>query len=134
MIPMVISRLTISLLSTKFSQDLTFVIRMSGAVNKTGFWFALQSIYISFLVLSGALYRLRVSLRRGGLYSLILAVTSTIGIFHCSFFIRRFYYTFVDRFCDLRTLKHVNSLFKWNGFARKDLNIGLFRPAIRHPV
>ena len=131
---MVHSSLTIIILRTKFSHDLTFIRRMYGAVNKIGFRFALWAIYLSFLALASALFRHRASLRQGEFYSLIPYVTSTIGIFPGRFLIRRFYYIFVNRFCNFHTLKYINSLFKRNRSAIKALNIGLFRPYIRYSV
>ena len=133
-ITMVLSRLNFRLLRNKVSQDLTSIIWMSGAVNETYFRFALWAIYILFLALSGALSCSGASIRQGGFSYLIPAVTSTVGIFPGRFFIIRFYYTFVNRFCDFRMLKYINSLFISNGFAIKALNIGLFIPSSRHTV
>ena len=131
MIPVVLSRITIIVLSSKVSQDLTFIIRTSRDVDDTGFRFALQAIYISFSALAITLSRRRVSLIRVIFSSLMHSVIITVGICTGRFFIIRFYYTFVNTFCNLRTIKHSNSLFKRNGFAIKALNIGLFRLAIR---
>ena len=132
MIPMVLSRLNISILRTKFSQDLTFIKIMYGAMNEIGFRFALSAIYISFSVLASALFRRRASIRQGEFSSLITSVTSKIGIFPGRFLIRRFYYISVNRFCDFHTLKYINILFKLNRSATKALNIGLFRPYNMH--
>ena len=59
---MVLSRITIIVLSSKVSQDLTFIIRTSRDVDDTGFRFALQAIYILFLALDGALSHIGVNL------------------------------------------------------------------------
>ena len=134
MIPMVLIRLTFIVLSNKVSQDLRFIRRMSRAVNDTGFWLAIRAIYISFLALDRALSRRGVSIRQDGFSSHIPAVTNTVGILPGRFLIRRFYYTFVNRFWDLHTVKHINRIFKQNGFVTKALNIDLFRPAIKRDV
>ena len=78
---MVLGRINISVLNTKVSQELTFIRRMSGDVNETGFRFALQLIYLSFLLLVRALSHRRVSLRQGGFSSFIPAVTNTFDIY-----------------------------------------------------
>ena len=52
---MALIRLTFSIISPKFSQDLTFIRRMYRAVDETGSLFALRSIYISFSALASAL-------------------------------------------------------------------------------
>ena len=103
-------------------------------MNETGFGFALQEIYISFSGIYSALSRCGVSFILGAFSSLITAVTSTFGIFPGRVFIRKFYYTFVNRFCDFHTLKNVNSFLKRNIFAIKALNIGFFRSDIRLAV
>ena len=131
---MLLIRLPLIILSPKVSQDLTFIRRISGGVDETGSRFYLRVIYISFSVLAGDLSCRRASFRRGGFSSHIPSVTSTVGICLGRFFIRRLYYTFVNIFCNFHTLKHINSLFKRNGFAIKALNIGLFRTSIRHAV
>ena len=134
MIPMVLSRLIFILFRTKVSQYLKFIRIMSGAVNETSFRFALQVIYIFVLALASALSCRGVILRRGVLSSLLDAVTITFVICPGRFLIRNFYYTFLNIFYDFHTLKHINSLFKRNGFAIKSLNIGFFRPAVSHDV
>ena len=134
MIPIVLGRLTLSILSPKVPQDLTFIRRMSGVVDETGFWFALRAIYISLLALSSTLYSRGVSLIWGGLSFIILSVISTVGICLDRFLIRRFHYTFVNRLCGFRTLKHLNILFKRNRLVIKALNMGLFRTDIRNSV
>ena len=131
---MVFISLNFSILITKVPQDLTFIRRMSGAMNETGFQFSLRAIYILFSELARALTSNRVSLSIGGLPSLIPAVTSTVGIFPGRFFTRRFYYTFVTRFYYFHTLKYVNRFLEGDRFVIKAMNIGLFRPAIRHDV
>ena len=129
-IPVVLSRPTFSVISKKLSQDLTFIRRMPGAVNEKGFRFSRWAIYISFSALSSTLTCRWVSLRRGGFYSIFPAVTSTVGIFPVGFLIRRFCYTFVNRFWNFHTPKHVNRFLKWNRFSIKALYIGLFRPNV----
>ena len=62
------------------------------------------------------------------------AVTSTVEIFPSRFFIRRFYYTFVNRPVDFHTLKHINSFLKRGRLTIKALYIGLFSPYVRHTV
>ena len=54
----------------------------------------------------------RASLRWGRFSSLIPAETRKVGICPGRYFIRRFYYTFVNIFYDVHMLKHVNSLLK----------------------
>ena len=131
---MVLIRLTFIVLSTKVSQYLIFTRRMSRAVNKTSFWFAIWGINISFLALTSALSCCMVCLRRGGLSSLIPAVTRTVGIWRGNFLIRMFYYTSVNIYFNFHTLKHVISVLKQNRFSTKALNIGLFILDIRHYV
>ena len=109
MIPEVLSRIAFSVLSNKVSQDLTFLRRMSRDMNETCFWLSCQVIYISFSALASALSRRGVSLIRGRFSSLITSVTRTVGIFPGRFLIRRFYYTFVNRFCNFHTLKHIKT-------------------------
>ena len=53
-VPVVLSRLGYRVLSSKFSQDLTFIRRMSINVDHTGFRFTLRSIYTSFTALASA--------------------------------------------------------------------------------
>ena len=124
MISMVLSKTTLSVLSTKVSQDFPFIRKISRAVDETVFWFAIWAIYISFLALFCTLSCCGVSLRQRGFSSIIPAMTSTAGILLGRFFIRKFYYTFVNIFWNFHTLKHSNSLFKQNEFAIKTLNIG----------
>ena len=50
------------------------------------------------------------------------------------FFIRRLYYTFVNKISNFHTGKQINSFFKTNRLTIKALHIGLFRPAVRHTV
>ena len=61
-IPVVLSRLKFIALSTKVSQYLTFIRRISGAVNETGVQFACAAIYTSFSALASALFCRWVSL------------------------------------------------------------------------
>ena len=89
---------------------------------------------MSFSVLESNLILLRESPRRGGLSSLLHDVTRTVGVCPGSFFIRRSYYTFVNRLINLYTLKNSNSFLKSNRPTIKSLCIGLFRPAVRHTV
>ena len=49
-------------------------------------------------------------------------------------FIRRFYYTFVNRFEDLHTLKHINSFLRCDRLTIKALYTGLSIPAVMHTV
>ena len=134
MIPMVLSRLTICILSTKLPQDITFIRRISGAVDDTSFRFALKVIYILFLALPRAIPCRGSGLRQGVLSSIIPDATRTVVIYPGRFFIRRFYYTLVNRFWNFYMLKHINILFKQNGFSIKALNTYLFRPDIMHDV
>ena len=85
-------------------------------------------------MLASALSHSGVSLRQGGLSSLIPAVASTVGIYPDSFLIRRCYHTFANKLCDLHTLKHVYRFIKQNRLTIKSLNVGLFRPAVRHTI
>ena len=55
MITMVLSRLTFSVLSTKVSQDPTFIRIKYRDINETCSWFDSQSIYLSFSALDRAL-------------------------------------------------------------------------------
>ena len=121
-------------LAPKVSQGFIFVRRLSEAMNETIFWFALRAINVLFSVLASALSCLGVIIRWGVLSSIIVAVNITVVIFLGRFFIRRFYYTFANRLCGLRTLKHINIILKENRFAIKSLNMGLFRPAIGYYI
>ena len=80
MIPVILIRITFILPRTKGSHDLTFIRRMSEAVNETDFRFARQAIYILYYDISSALTHFGMSLRLGGLCYLITATTRTIGI------------------------------------------------------
>ena len=130
MIHVVLCWQTFSVLSTKVSQDLTFIRRMSVAMNETVFWFAHRVIYISFSTIFSPCTHCGVNLWQVGSSSLIAALTSTVGIFPGGYFIRRFYYTFINRFINLLSLKHVNSFLKWNRFTIKAFHIGLLRSSI----
>ena len=48
-VPVVLSRNTLSVLTSKVPQDLTFLWIISRAVDETGFWFSCRDIYITFL-------------------------------------------------------------------------------------
>ena len=134
MISMFLSRITLSLLSIKVSHKPIFVRIMFRSVYETGSWFSFWEIYISFSALASALFHRGVSLRRGRLSSIIPDFSSTVGVCPGGFFIRRLYSTFVNRFYNFHTLKHINSIFKQNVFVIKALNIGLVKPDIRHDV
>ena len=56
---MVLSRPTLSILSSKVPQNLIFSWRMSGAVDETGFWFSCRAIYIPLSEIFSALNLLR---------------------------------------------------------------------------
>ena len=64
---------------------------MSGAMDETNFLFARQAIYMSFSALASALALLGASPLRGGLSSLLPAVTSTVGLCPSIFIIIRYY-------------------------------------------
>ena len=132
--PVVRIRPTISVLSSKVSQDLTFFLRMSRAVDETGFWFYRRDLYMLFYALAGALTLLRASPWWGNFSSLLPDVTSTVGVWPSRFFIRRFHYTLVNILNNFHTLKHINIPFKSNISTIKVLHIGLFIPAVRHTI
>ena len=134
MIPRVLSRLTFKLLIAKFLQYLVFIIRMPGDVDKTGFWFNWWAIYTSFSTLFRSLTHRRVSLWWGGFSYLLSAVTIKVGVCPSRFLLGRFYYTFINRFSNLHSLKHVNWFFKRNIFTVKTLHIRLLTPAIKHTI
>ena len=81
MTPVVLSRLEFSVLSPKASQELTFIIRISGSVDEISFVFDCRAIYISCSLLSIALICRGVSLRLGRLSYTIPAFTSKVSIF-----------------------------------------------------
>ena len=130
----VLSRSTISVLSSKVPQDLTFFQRISGAFDETGFGFSRRDIYIPFSALSSSLALLGDIPWQGGFSYLFPAVTITVGVFPSMFFIIGFYYTFVNRLGNLHSLKHVNSFFLRDIITIKASYIGLFVPDIRHNI
>ena len=111
-----LSRPNLSVLSPKVPQDLKLFLRMSRAVDETGFGFSRQDIYIPFSALVSAPTLLTASPRQGGLSSIFPDVTSTVGVCPMKFFIRRFYYALVNRLGNFHTLKHINSFFKRLGY------------------
>ena len=133
-IPVVLSRPTLSVLSSEVPQDLIFFWSISGAVDETGSGFSRRDVYIPFSDIASALTLLWASSWRGGFSSLLPVVTSTVGICPSRFLIRSLYYTFVNRLGNFRTLKHINIFFKRDRLTIKPLYIGLFRPADRHTV
>ena len=111
-VSVVLSRPTFNILRTKVSQDLALIWRMPGAMDKPyGFGITIQVVYIYFTGIDIALTNLGVSIWQGGFYSRYPAVASMFEIFHNSFFIRRLYYTFVNRLCNLHAFKHINRIF-----------------------
>ena len=104
-------RLGCSLLSSKFAQDRTFIRRISSAIYHTGFWCALQAIYILFTELSSAPILWGMGVRWGGFSLIITIKSSTVGFYPSSFFIRMCYHTFINTFSDFRMLKHIYSIF-----------------------
>ena len=133
-VPVVLSRTTLSVLSSEVPQDLTFFYSISRAMDETGLWFSRRAIHIPFSVLVSALSLLEKIPWRGVFFSLFPAVTSTVGIFSIRFLIKRFYYTFVNRLGNFHTLKHINSFLKRGRLTIKALYIGLFSPYVRHTV
>ena len=107
---------------------------MSGAMYETGFWLTLWVFYISFSAISSAITHLGVSMGRGVFSSIFPAVTSTGGIRPSGLFIRRFYYTFKDRFRNLHALKYGNCFLKSNRTAVKNLHTCLLTPTINHTI
>ena len=83
--PSFLRRMLFSVLSSKYSQDLTFVIIMSSVIDHTGFWCALWVIYISFTALSRAPILRGVIVWRGGFSSIILTDSIMIGVCPSSF-------------------------------------------------
>ena len=63
-----------------------------------------NSLYI-FSVLTSSLTHRRVSMRQGGFSSFFPAVSRTGIIWPSIFFIRRFYYTFMNRFSNIHAIK-----------------------------
>ena len=61
-------------------------------------------------------------------------MTITVGVYPGRVFIRRLYYTFVNRLSNFRMLKYVNRFLKINILTIKTLYIGLFRPSVMHTV
>ena len=110
--PTVLLRSSISIIITKVSQDLTFIRWIPGAMYETGFWLTLWMAYITFYALTSALTYRRVSMWRGWLFYIFNDVTSTGGICHSRFFIRRFYYNFKDISRNIHEFKHSNRLKK----------------------
>ena len=101
---------------------------------KTGFRFAQRGIYISFYVLARNITHYRVSMWRDSFSSIWPIVTSMVGIFPSSFLRGGFYYTFINRFSNIHSLKHVNFFFKWNRLTVKSLHTFLLTPVIRRTI
>ena len=83
--PTVLRRLVCIIISSKFAQNLTFIRKMSEAMDHAVFQCALQEIYISFMALARALILCRMIVWRGGLSSIIPTESSTVGFFLSSF-------------------------------------------------
>ena len=96
-VPVVLSMPNIRKLTFEVSQDLTFLWRISGAVDETVFWVSRLAIYMPFSAIARALTLIRAIPRRGGFSSLLIDVTSTFGVCPGRFLIIRFYYTFVKK-------------------------------------
>ena len=83
--PTVLRRLVCIIISSKFAQNLTFIRKISEAMDHAVFQCALQEIYISFMALARALILCRIIVWRGGLSSIIPTESSTVGFFLSSF-------------------------------------------------
>ena len=105
---------------------------MSGAMDETGFRLYRRAIYTLFYALVSALTLLRASPQRRGFSSIMPDVTITVGVCQGRFYIRRFYYIFVNRLSGFHMIKRVNRLLKGNRLIIKDLYICLLRPTVRH--
>ena len=77
---MVLGRLAFIIISTKFSQFFTFIGRMSKSMDKAGFLFALQEVYISFTALGSALAHHGVSIIQFRFSSIVTNESSTFFI------------------------------------------------------
>ena len=134
-VPAVLGRPDFIIIRTKVSQDLTFIWWIPGAMDvKSVFGYIFRMIYIPFYDLARALTYPRVSIWRGESSSHYPDVTSTVGIFPSRFFLRRLYYIFINIFCYLYALKHVNVCLKSNVLIIKSLHTCLINPAIGYTV
>ena len=130
----VLSGSTFNILWTKISQDLAFIWWMPGAMNDTDFWLYLWLVYIYISVLARALTLLGVGMWWGGFSCFLHDETSTGGIRPSRFFIRRFYYTFIDRLRNFHVFKYINWFLKSNRLTVKCLHIRLLAPDILHTI
>ena len=134
-VPMVLSGNSFRIFKTKVFQDLASIWWIPGDTDETSvFVYILRTIYIPFSAPDSALTHLGVSIWRGAFSSHFPAVTSMVGICPSSLFIRRFYYTFVNRFYNFHTFKRVNIFFLSNTFTIKYLNICLLAPTVGYTV
>ena len=83
--PVVLSRPTLSVLSSDVTQDLPFFWRISGSVDEIDFCFSRWAIYKPFYVLVRSLTLIGVSPWQGGFSSVFPAVNSTAGVCPVSF-------------------------------------------------
>ena len=133
--PAVLSRPDFRIFRTKFSQDLAVIWWIIEVMDDTiVFVYNPGMLYIPFSMIANALTHLRVSDWQGGVSSHFISVTSAVGIWPHRFFIRRFYYTFINIFCYFHEFKHVNSCFKGKKFTIKSLHTCLLAPAVGHTV
>ena len=133
--PAVLSRPNFTIIRTKVSQDLEFILWIPGAMVETcGFGPTLWIVYISFPDLARDITNLGVIIWGGRLYSLWPAVTTTVGICLISFFKIRFHSNFLNIFRYTNALKHINSPFESNRSEIKYLNIRLLDPTIGHTI
>ena len=101
----------------KSFQEQASIWLISRAMDDTSvFGSILRMIYIPSSALVSSLTRLGLSIWRGVLSSHFYAVARTVDIFPSRFFMRRFYYTFINIFWYFHAFKNVNTYFKINGF------------------
>ena len=126
---------TFRILRTKVSQYLSFFWLISRAMDETcGFGLTLWLVWISFSCLASDFTHIIVSIWWCGFYSFYPDVTRTFGICPSSFFIRMFYYTFVNRLRNIHAIKHIISLCLSNKLTVKFLHMRSLAPTIGHTI